>query len=384
MIVHLITDQFILGGGIEHIFQIVKNMKEVRFRIFAKAESAIKKIPDTQSVKEKFKSLENVEVFDRSLKPEFILEKGPDIIHIHHLRPLFYFYKNPLAKYKIPIIYTVHGLHIHKFEFSDRGIYSRFKNRIKYTLRYNLEKKIFRRVNRIIAVSKEDKYFMEDRYGLNNVSYLTNGIESPSAGILNQTREELRKELNLPMDWFLFVTVARFNFQKGYDILIRSLMKLKDFLKGKKIKFVLIGKGTEFNYIKKLAEKLKVSPHISFLGERHDSHKLIKAGNVFLLPSRWEGLPLVLLECGLLKIPVIASDTYGNREILGTDNGLKFPNMDVDRLAEVIKEVIRGDYDLEKFAENLNQEVYQNYNIEKMISGLRQIYRSFGDRDSRL
>jgi glycosyltransferase involved in cell wall biosynthesis len=244
-------------------------------------------------------------------------------------------------------------------------------------LRFNLEKKIFKRADKVIAVSREDKGFMEDRYGLDNVIYLTNGIESPSAAILNQSREELRKELNLPGDWFLFVTVARFNFQKGYDILLRSLALLKDFLNGKKIKFVLIGKGPEFGYIKNLAERLSVSAYISFLGERHDSHKLIKAGNVFLLPSRWEGLPLVLLECGFLKVPVIASDTYGNREVLGSENGLMFPNLDVEGLADTIKQVFLGEYNLVKLADNLNQEVYKNYNIEKMITGLRQIYRSF-------
>ena len=135
-------------------------------------------------------------------------------------------------------------------------------------LRYNLEKKIFKKADKIIAVSREDKSFMEDRYGLDNVIYLTNGIESPAAAILNQSREELREDLNLPLDWFLFVTVARFNFQKGYDILIRSLALLKNFLAGKKVKFVLIGKGAEFSYIKKLAEKLSVSSYVSFLGER--------------------------------------------------------------------------------------------------------------------
>jgi len=383
VIVHLVTDQLTIGGGVEHIFQIVKNMKDVRFRIFAKTDSSLKKIPESQLVKEKFKNLDNVEIFDQSIKPEFILEKKPDIVHIHHLRPLFFFYRNLLSEYKVPVIYTVHGLHIHKYEFSNRGIYSRLKNRSKYLLRYNLEKRIFKRADRIIAVSKEDKSFMEECYALNNVSYLTNGIETPSAAILNQSREELRKDLNLPLDWFLFVTVARFNFQKGYDVLIRSLLLLKDFLEGKKIKFVLIGKGTEFNVIKNMAKKLSVSQYISFLGERHDSHKLIKAGNVFLLSSRWEGLPLVLLECGFLKVPVIASDTYGNREVLGKENGVMFPNLDVEGLAEVIRKVIRAEYDLEKLAENLNREVYRNYNIEKMISGLRQIYRSFYDRDSK-
>lgn len=383
MIIHLITDQLTIGGGVEHIYQIVKNMKDVRFRIFARTDPSIKTTPECHQLEEKFNNLENVEVLDGSVSPEIILERDPDIVHFHHLRPLFYFFKNPLSVYNVPVVYTVHGLHVHKYEFSDKGFYSQLKNRVKYFLRYNLEKRIFSRTDRIIAVSKEDKSFMEDQYALNNVTYLANGIESPSAAILNRSREDLRKDLNLPLDWFLFVTVARFNFQKGYDILIRSLVHLKDFLTGRKIKFVLVGKGPEFGYIKKMAEKFSVSSYVSFLGERHDSHKLIKAGNVFLLPSRWEGLPLVLLECGFLKVPVIASDTYGNREVLAEENGLMFTNLDVQGLAMMIRNIINGKYDLEKFAENLNREVYSNYNIEKMISGLRQIYRSLVIQNSK-
>ena len=138
--------------------------------------------------------------------------------------------------------------------------------------------------------------------------------------------------------------------------------------------FVFVGDGPEFEALKDLGRALKVNDHISFLGARTDVYDILGAADAFLLPSRWEGLPIVLLETGLLKVPVIASDTYGNREIIGKTNGVLFKNLDHRALAEVIRKVLSGEYDLGACAENLYNEIHANYSLEKMLAGLKEIY----------
>ncbi|UCH97752.1 MAG: glycosyltransferase family 4 protein, partial [Candidatus Aminicenantes bacterium] len=368
MRIHLVTDQFSLGGGIEHIYQITRGLQDIRFGVFGQPGPAV----------EKFKGLGHVEIHDKGYAPGYVMEKSPDIVHIHHLRPLVSFFKRPLARYRVPIIFTAHGLHIHKYEFINS-----IRAKISYLLRYQLERRVLRKPDRIIAVSREDKLFMEEKYHLANVIYLTNGIDfSTVTAARGQSKKELRKRLGFPADDFLFITVARFDFQKGYDILIKAIALIKEQLKKNKCGFIFVGNGTEFEAMKQFSKHLSVSQYIRFLGARTDVYDILSAGDVFLLPSRWEGLPIVLLETGLLKVPVIASDTYGNREILEETSGILFKNRDIRELAGVIKGVLENKYDLAAYAENLFKEVQVNYNLEKMLSGLKELYFKFASHGS--
>ena len=88
MRIHLVTDQFSLGGGIEHIYQITKGLEDIQFGVFGEPGPAAAK----------FNQLENVEIHDKGYAPGYIMEKSPDIVHIHHLKPLVSFFKNPFIK----------------------------------------------------------------------------------------------------------------------------------------------------------------------------------------------------------------------------------------------------------------------------------------------
>ncbi|MCK4764369.1 MAG: glycosyltransferase family 4 protein [Candidatus Aminicenantes bacterium] len=364
MRIHIVTDRFTVGGGIEHIYQLVKGIKGIDFAVFAEPGNAAGK----------FAELDNVEIFPGGYDPGYVLAGKPDLVHIHHLRPLFFFFKRTASAPGIPIIFTAHGLHIHKYEFSGR-----FSDKIKYTLRFFLEKMILKKPDKVIAVSKEDQRFLQEKYRLKNTTYLTNGIDFTGVRAIRQSKEELRKELNFPAGAFLFVTVARFDFQKGYDILLKAISLIKDRLAqaDREVRFLFVGGGSEFDRMKEYSRELSVSQYISFLGERDDVYKIVKAADLFLLSSRWEGLPIVLLETGLLKTPVLATDTYGNREILAGGNGILCRNEDPADLAEKIAQVLSGKFDLEQCARKLYLEVENNYNLPKMLAGLEELYRSF-------
>lgn len=365
MRIHLVTDAFTLGGGIEHIFQVVHGLPDIQFAIFGHPGPATTK----------FKDLTNVEIHDQGFSPAQVLASHPDLVHIHHLKPLLSFFKNPFKTYPVPVIYTAHGLHIHKYEF-----FPDFSARMKYALRFQLEKTIFSRATQLIAVSQEDARFMEQKYHLPNIHYITNGIDFNRvvAGI-GESKVSLRQRLGLPVSSFLFVTVARFDFQKGYDILIRTIASMKDTLASLESRphFILVGDGSLMEEMKQWSEELSVSPFITFLGVRADVYDILRASDIFLLPSRWEGLPIVLLEAGLLKIPVLASATYGNREIVGENNGILFPNGDMAALEQSIKNVLANRFNLSQLAENMFQQVQAQYSLEKMLSKLRSLYSSF-------
>jgi glycosyltransferase involved in cell wall biosynthesis len=364
MQIHIVTDRFTVGGGIEHIYQVVKGLAEFNFSIFGKPGNAV----------QKFEKLDNVKVYSEGYHPRYVMAEQPDLVHIHHLKPLFSFFRTPFKSYNVPVIFTAHGLHIHKYEFLNT-----INNKIKYSLRFFLEKIILKKPGKIIAVSKEDREFLEKSYHLKNVLYLTNGIDFEKIRSITASKEDLRKQLGLPIDDFLCVTTARFNYQKGYDILIEAIERLKRIinLKEAKMRFLFIGNGPEFEKMKAKSSELSNSGYVSFLGERKDVYNIVKACDLFVLTSRWEGLPIVLLETGLLKTPALASETYGNREILKGGKGILFRNEDSEELANSLRDIIEGKYDLNRYAQDLFKEVETNYNLEKMINGLRKIYKSY-------
>ncbi len=361
MLVHIVTDNFNTGGGIEHIFQIVKGLPQFDFRIFAAPGDAI----------DRFSALRNVETCARGYSPSLVLKQKPDVVHVHHLRPLLAFHMNPLVKIAAPVIYTAHGLHIHKYEFS-AGVFCR----LKYKLRFALEKYLFARVDQIIAVSQEDQNFIRTRYQSDHVSCIPNGIDSSRLEQVRPRKIEIGNEFRLPAQRILFITVARFDFQKGYDVLLRAIALIKDFLREKNARFLLVGDGETLPEMKKMSEQLQTTGLVHFPGRRTDVHGLMKSADVLILPSRWEGLPIVLLEAGLLKIPVIASDTYGNHELLGADRGVLFENESADDLAGKIKGTINGEYKLAHQADNFFYEIKKNYSVAHMLVSLKNIYLS--------
>ncbi|MGB9755997.1 MAG: glycosyltransferase family 4 protein, partial [Desulfurella sp.] len=242
MKIALVTDEFKVGGGLEHIYQVAKAMENIEFFIFAKGGET----------KGKFKDFKNVSLISSGYHPDLVLQYKPDIIHIHHLKPLFSFYKlHHTSFYEIPIIFTAHGMHIHKYEFFKEQLFSK----IKYHLRFNLEKYLFSKVSKVISVSKEDRDFIVENYRIDSrkIEYITNGVDFSTIDSTVSSKKELRKKLNLPEGKYIFLTIAGFDFQKGYDILLQSIKTLQANYDCKDMLFVFVGDGKTLNESKKFA-----------------------------------------------------------------------------------------------------------------------------------
>jgi glycosyltransferase involved in cell wall biosynthesis len=357
MKIALVIDSFSVGGGIINLSRLAKGMPDVEFGIFARKGKHV----------QLFKELENVTVFDKGYTPNYIASFKPDLVHINHLKPLLGWFGRTSPQ-PIPVIFTAHGLHVHKYEFQN-GILSK----MKLVLRKNLEKFLFKKCSNIVAVSKADKKYLENHYGLTNVVYLPNGIDPE---IISGSTKRESNFVNFSKNSFVFLTIARFDFQKGYDILIEAISLVNNSLP-ENVCFVLVGGGPLIDEIKSRVKQRGLERRVIFMGEKVNNHHLWTSAHAFILPSRWEGLPTVILEAGLYKKPVIASATYGNTELIEHGKtGLLFPNEDVAGLEKRILEAINNYKPFLKMGENLYHLVTQDYNIEKMISRYRQLYES--------
>ena len=359
----LLTDTFILGGGLQHIRMIVRNFPEVQFGVFA----------DGGSETCPFDNLPNVAVFTQGYGVGELEAFRPDLIHVHHLRPLLSLLKNPLRALSAPLLFTVHGLHIHQYDFL-KG----WGNRFKHLLRYNLERHLFARANRVIAVSREDQAFLENRYRLRAVACVPNGIDYRQLQRRGNGPSVSRKSLGISEAQHLFLTVARFPFQKAHDILLTAIGKVQRSLRDHRACFVLIGDGFYFEAMKNLARDLGIEDLVHFLGRRTDVPAFMRISDTFVLPSRWEGFPITLLEAVGCGLPVIASDTYGNREIIRNgESGLLFENENPETLANALITALESKSRMSEMAGVAYQRVTTEYTEENMIEGLRACYSDY-------
>jgi len=313
MHVAMVTDTFETGGGLEQLFQCVKALHGIRFSLLARGGGG----------GDRFRGLEHAAVYPQGFGRDLVLQVDPDLIHFHHLKPLAHFLWRPHPPRRTPpLLFTAHGLHVRKYDHRPGA-----RSRAGKLLRRQLERRALGLVDRVIAVSREDATFLRSRYGLGNVVCVPNGVDIRSLESTPSHRESLRQELGLPPDASVFLTVARFHFQKGYDVLLEAVRLGRDLFRRRGVFFVWVGDGRERCALQEEAGRALLADRVRFVGERPDAARMMKAADLFVLPSRWEGLPVSLLEALFCGLPVVASNTCGNREaVLDGVNGLLFEN----------------------------------------------------------
>lgn len=145
-----------------------------------------------------------------------------------------------------------------------------------------------------------------------------------------------RLRLGVQPEQFLLLFVGRLTEAKGVDVLLRAMCLLPN-----KVVAVFAGWGHQSVNLKQLASQLGINQRVQFLGLRRDVYQLIGAADCVVMPSRWEGLPLVLLEAMAASKPIIATCVGEIPEVLrnGVNGVLVKPN-DEHSLANGITQVL--------------------------------------------
>ncbi|MBK5295223.1 MAG: glycosyltransferase [Acidobacteriia bacterium] len=130
---------------------------------------------------------------------------------------------------------------------------------------------------------------------------------------------EVRHELGIPVDAPVVGHVGRFSPQKNHEGFV-SIARIINHYRPEAC-FLLVGDGPLLETIRATAKAQGLGPRFFFFGSRSDVHRMYAAMDVFLLPSRNEGLPLVLMEAQAAGLPIVATDLPGTREALADTPG---------------------------------------------------------------
>lgn len=223
--------------------------------------------------------------------------------------------------------------------------------------RVSLMKRMYRPIGRLLAKTFATSFFgcgkdaaisMWGQKSFDNGKcyILNNAIDTSRFAFSQEKRVRIRKELLLN-DSNVFVNVGRLDFQKNQTFLLDIF---HDYRKhDNKAKLVFVGDGVLKESLVKYVENLGLSDSVLFLGNRQDVNEILNACDCFLLPSLFEGLPVVAIESQANGLPIIMADTI-TKECGITDVAFFIPiNIAVDHWCEKMKEVIclnkkRDDY----------------------------------------
>lgn len=228
--------------------------------------------------------------------------KKYDAVHLHSVNIAFMVF--PAAK-RNGIEYLI--AHSHATVYSDKKLNS-LRN-------YFLCKGLKKQATNYLACSVAAGDFLYGRKNRNEFIVFNNAIDCNEYAFQKEIREEYRKSLNIE-DCFVVGHVGRFNEQKNHKYLVKIFEKLVR--RKENAKLILIGDGPLRKDIEREIEDKGLEDKVLFLGQRSDVNKLMMAMDLFILPSLYEGLPVVGVEAQASGLPCIMSDTI-TEEVALTD-----------------------------------------------------------------
>ena len=208
------------------------------------------------------------------------------------------------------------------------------------------------------------------------VLYVPNGIDTSlfdrSAELGRLTRRDLGLE-----EAFVFLAAGRLVCPaKGFDVLLRAAEDVVRVNPG--VRVVIAGDGPLRAELESDAKRLGLSQHVRLLGARDDMPALMSAADAFVMPSRWEGLPLVLLEAAATRLPCLATDVGGNREVVADGrSGYLIPEVDATSLAGAMVRLAGLDrQSLLRMGAAGRADVERAYSLDTIVLQWQEIYRS--------
>ncbi|MEM5782469.1 MAG: glycosyltransferase family 4 protein [Candidatus Aenigmatarchaeota archaeon] len=244
-----------------------------------------------------------------------------------------------------------------------------------FTLRY---------AKHLVPMNKEEMQNLMNTYRIpmKKITLVPNFIEFED--MIIKDKFKAREFLNINKEDFLILSVARLEYNKGLDILLKAFSKVLRIFTKENFKLVIVGEGPEKAYLKKLAEKLRITNLVVFTGFQPNEKVQLyyDAADIFVLPSREESFGIVLLEAMAHKLPLIGADNGGIKDIIRPGmNGLLFKTGDVNSLISALIYLIKNEEERINMGNKGAHLVWLEYNSEKIYSILNNIYTSIIRRE---
>jgi glycosyltransferase involved in cell wall biosynthesis len=173
----------------------------------------------------------------------------------------------------------------------------------------------------------------------------------------------------------LLGTIGRLHTQKGHAVLLEALSILQN--QGHVFGCRIVGDGELRGTLESMASSLKVSGAVEFVGSRTDTVVQLSGMDIFLLPSLWEGMPIVLAEAMASGLPIIASRVDGVQEVVRDEHeALLVPVGDPVPLARAIVRLLGDEALRRQLGMAARRRALESFDVRRMVRATESVYRS--------
>ncbi len=286
-------------------------------------------------------------------------EFAPSVINCHDRSSLPYVVLANWLSGRRPVVYSAHGL--------------LFNAENEPRLRHRLA---MRGVSATTAVSEE--------VARRHASYLAwkkpfaiipNGV--PNIARTDELRQAVRKELDIDASAFVFLAVGNAKPEKGFEDLLDAVANMPRPADGKNIEVLVAGTMTDSPYCLDLLARQKqlgLDKTVRFLGYRADMRALYSAADAFVLSSRSEGLPMVLLEAMTSGLAVVATRVGGVPDATPREAGILVDPANPRELARAMASLANDPEAAKRMSTDARRHATEHFGVETMVSSYLDVY----------
>lgn len=301
----------------------------------------------------------------------------PDIVHLNSTKAgILGSLARLLVRHPPRIIYTVHG-----WVFNEPILWIVGIVKTMYRL---LERFTARWKDAIIVLSLQDKKDGEETAHIHpsKMALIPLGVSLTSNPLTQgEARSQLAKFLPKKQEatGYWIGTIANFYPTKGLDILIKAVAIFKDNIPSLSVS--IIGEGPERKKLETLISTHHLQSTVFLTGFLENASHYLPAFDLFVLPSRKEGLPYTILEAQSYNLPIIATEVGGIPSIIhNKKNGLLIPKENAEALAEALHYAYQHQEEMKIMGMRGS---FQQLSIEEMAQKTKELYQSLLQEESR-
>lgn len=284
---------------------------------------------------------------------------GPSVIHVHDYSSLPYVALANILGVRRPLVFTAHGLLYEGFEHLQA--------------RYRF---FARGIDTLAAVSPQ----VRDRHiGYLNWQGATALVPNGVPDIVNHADAgpQVRQELGVSPDAFVFLSVGNPRSEKGFEDLLSAAVSLRQMNPRRPFHVWIAGTLADTEYCRNLRNAVAAAdiPNFQLLGYRDDATRLYAAADALVIPSHSEGLPMVLLEAMTAGLPVIATRIGGIPDAVPERCGHLVEPRCPRELADAMACALAGDSNyLKKMGSAAREHALSEFGVERMANRYVSLY----------
>jgi glycosyltransferase involved in cell wall biosynthesis len=230
---------------------------------------------------------------------------------------------------------------------------------------------LLRCLSRVVAISVEtEAELLAHNFAAQRIARIPNGVD-PMRFAPAPDAESRRDSAGLGPETVLFL--GRLDAQKGLDVAIEAWTRVVT--RRPAARLVLVGDGPARAVLEDKAQSLGLTGRVSFLGTRSDPERLLQASQIFVLPSRSEGMSNALLEAMATGLPCVASRIGGNSDLVEHEvTGLLMPPGDAAALADMLCALLEDGSLRNRLGTAARAAVIERYGMDRIVREYMELY----------